>query len=200
MRLLLGRAEQESTASRPAGAETYVMLALQYARPADLDSVPAEKIVECRENLSEELASFRAYVASQKTELAELAAMPPGHRRLEAFAEHVEQTVAQPLQRLERGLRLHKLEPTRSLLLAGEIVPPAGLGVVLDAAGSPAVAAAATAAAVAVGSAWWQVKNIRAAAKANSPVGYLLDARDQLSPRTLADRVRKVLQGTYGRP
>jgi hypothetical protein len=200
MRLLLGRAEQESTASRPAGAETYVMLALQYARPADLDSVPAEKIVECRENLSEELASFRAYVASQKTELAELAAMPPGHRRLEAFAEHVEQTVAQPLQRLERGLRLHKLEPTRSLLLAGEIVPPAGLGVVLDAAGSPAVAAAATAAAVAVGSAWWQVKNIRAAAKANSPVGYLLDARDQLSPRTLADRVRMVLQGTYGRP
>lgn len=41
------------------GVETYIMLALQYARPKNLDDVSAEKIVECRDNLQEELQTFR---------------------------------------------------------------------------------------------------------------------------------------------
>jgi hypothetical protein len=94
---------------------------------------------------------------------------------------------------------LHKLKPTRSLLLAGTVTPPAAVGVALNAAGASPVAATVAGAVVAVGSAWWQVGDIRSDAKAKSPVGYLLDVRDYLTPKTLATRVRKVLRGTYGR-
>jgi hypothetical protein len=94
MHLLLGRKENaQEIQDAAAGVETYVMLALQHARPTNLESVPAEKIIQCRENLAEELGTFRAYVASQQIQLAELAAVPVRRRRLEAFAEHVEQTV-----------------------------------------------------------------------------------------------------------
>ena len=111
MRLLLGRdAATGAGQDMAAGVETYVMLALQHVRPATLEDVPAEKIVECRRDLTEELAAFRVYVESQQSELAEIATVPAGRRRLEAFAQHVEQTVELPLRKLERGLLLHKLE------------------------------------------------------------------------------------------
>lgn len=196
MQLLLGRDEHEQRppAALTHGVETYTMLALQHARPANLESIPAEKIVECRENLADELATFREYVAEQQTELANLATIPIEQRKLEAFAEHIEQTVELPLQRLEKGLRLHKLEPTRSLVLTGSFTPPAVVGAAEI---SPA-AATAVGAVVAVGSAWWQVRKIREDARAASPVGYLLDVRDHLTPKTLAARIRKVLLGTYG--
>jgi hypothetical protein len=201
MHLLLGRKKnaQEPPSSASAGIETYVMLALQHARPTNLAGVLADRIVQCREDLVEELATFRDYVAAQQTELAALAALPIRRRRLEAFAEHVEHTVEVPLRKLEKGLLLHKLQPTRSLLLAGTVTAPAAVGVALDTVGASPVAATTAGAVVAVGSAWWQVGTIRADAKAGSPVGYLLDVRDHLTPKTLAARVRKVLRGTYGR-
>jgi hypothetical protein len=101
------------------------MLALRYARPANLSSVSADKVLQCRADLAEELAVFRDYVATQRAELAELASVPIKRRRLEAFAEHVEHTVETPLRTLEKGLALLRLEPTRSLLLVGSFVPPA---------------------------------------------------------------------------
>jgi hypothetical protein len=202
MNLLLGRPHADSKAAAGSDAvavEAYIMLALQYARPKNLGSIPAEKIVRCRESLREELSTFRDYVDSQRAELTELAAIPIRSRRLEAFAEHVEHTMEQPLRKLEKGLQLHRLEPTRSLLLAGSMAPPLAVGGLLDAAGATPLATT-TGAVVAIGSAWWQVKTIRSQAKANSPVGYLLDVRDLLTPKSLAARVRKVLKGTYGQP
>jgi hypothetical protein len=195
--LLIGRSTEpangEDTAD--AGVETYVMLALQYARPTNLSSISAEKILHCRASLSEELMAFRDYVASQRVELTELASVPIKRRRLEAFAQHVEETVEIPLRQLERGLSLHRLEPARSLLVASSFAPPAAVsavGVI------PPAAATAVGALAAVGSAWWQVNSVRETAKSGSPVGYLLDVRDRLTPRTLATRARKVFRGTYG--
>jgi hypothetical protein len=200
LHLLLGRKTNAQEQLRSAaGVETYIMLAVQHVCPTNLESVTASKIVQCRRNLGEELATFRDYVAAQQSELAVLAALPLERRRLEAFAEHVAHTVELPLRRLEKGLLLHRLEPTRSLLLAGTIAPPAAAGVALNAIGAAPAAVTAVGVMAAVGSAWWQVGNIRADVKASSPVGYLLDIRDHLTPKSLAAGARKVLRGTYGR-
>jgi hypothetical protein len=138
-------------------------------------------------------------VAAQQAELAQLAAMPDAARRLEAFAEHVQQTTEVPLRKLEKGLRLFKLEPTRSLMLAGSLTPPAAIGSALAVTGAlNPVTAAVTGATAALGGAWWQISGARAAARAASPVGYLLDVRERLTPATLATRARKLLTGTYG--
>jgi Family of unknown function (DUF6236) len=197
--LLLGeQAARGAGAASSAATDIYVMLALQCARPRHPARVTAQQIIACRENLREELDAFRGYVAAQQAELAELAAIPMPGRRLEAFAEHVEQTIERPLQRLEKGLRLHRLEPARSLLLAGSIAPPLAVGSILTALGTPAVASTATGALAAIGTAWWQVGGTRRQAKAGSPAGYLLDVRDRLTPKTLAGRARKLLVGSYG--
>lgn len=176
----------------------YIMLALHYARPENLAAIDAEKIVQCREDLREELENFWRYIGSQRAELAELTAIPLKSRKLEAFAKHAEQTIERPLRNLEKGLRLHRLETTRSMLMAGSLAPPLAAGAALSFLGAPSVATTATGAIAAIGTAWWKVKDTRQRAKADSPVGYLLDVRDQLTPRTLAGHVRKVLHGTYG--
>lgn len=194
--LLLGGGPDHAAAD--VATETYVMLALQHARPRNLGSIPADKIVECREDLTEELATFRDYVAAKRADLAEMAAIPVPDRKLEAFAEYVEQTVELPLQKLERGLRLHKLEPSRSLLMMGSFAPPAAAGAALTYTHSP-VAATTAGAVAAVGNAWWQIENVRDTARSSAPVGYLLDVRDHLTPKTLASRARRILRGTYGR-
>lgn len=198
--LLLGRraAAEAAPDSTSPGVEAYIMLALKYARPKNPGSIDAKTIVQCRENLREELEAFWDYIDSQRAELAQLAAIPLQSRRLEAFTEHVAHTVEQPLKKLEKGLRLHRLEPTRSLLLAGSVASPLAISSTLTALGTPPVATTTTGTVAAIGAAWWQVETIRQQAKANSPVGYLLDVRDHLTPMTLAGRVRKVLQGSYG--
>jgi hypothetical protein len=194
--LLMGRPAEPANGEDAfeAGVETYVMLALQYARPANLSSISADKILRCRVDLAEELAVFRNYVAAQREELAELASVPISGRRLEAFTAHVEHTVEIPLRKLEKGLSLHRLEPTRSLLVAGSFVPPAAVSVVGV---MPPAAATTVGALAAVGSAWWQVNSVRESAKAGSSVGYLLDVRDRFTPKTLATRARRILRGTY---
>ena len=200
LHLLLGKDRQVTGTPRPEANETYIMLALQHARPKNLSDIPVEKIIECRHDLSEELENFREYVDSRERELTELASIPSGHRQMEAFAEYVQQTIELPLRKLERGMRLHKLDPTRSLILAGTFVPPAAASEALSALGAQPAVAATIGAAAAIGNAWWQVGNIRSAAKSNSPVGYILDVRDRLTPRTLPAYIRKIFRGTYSRP
>jgi hypothetical protein len=201
MNLLLGRRHARQEAKKgdaAAGVATYVMLAMQYARPKYLNTIPAGKIVQCRERLGEELQIFRNYVDSQRAELSELASIPIQSRRLESFAEHVQHTVQEPLQQLEKGLRLQKLEPTRSLLLVGAVAPPLTVSATMEHVGMTPQAVTTAGALAAIGSAWWQVETIRKRTRTDSPVGYLLDVRDLLTPKTLTARVRRVLQGTYG--
>jgi hypothetical protein len=197
VRLLLGAdAPGAGIAGEAAAVETYVMLAFQYVRPKNLENVPVDAILDCRAELADELLAFRRHVGAQREELAALAAVPLEDRRLELFAEHVQQTVEVPLKQLEKGMKLLKLDPTRSLVMTGSLAPPLALNAVLGAGSAVGNAVGAVAA---VGNAWWQVHGLRAKAKAGSPVGYLLDVRDRLETKTLAKRVRKVLAGTYGR-
>lgn len=195
--LLLGRepGDEDDQVYATEGVETYVMLALQYALPRNLSDVSAEAILKCRDSLAEELSTFRAYVADQRAELAELAALPLTDRKVGAFTEHIVETVEIPLRKVEKGLSLHKLDPVRSLLLTGSVAAPVVASPLL---GSP-LAASAAGAASAIGGAWWRVRTIRDDARAASPVGYILDVRDRLTPKTVAARARKFLLGTYGR-
>ncbi|WP_231640108.1 DUF6236 family protein, partial [Micromonospora sp. NRRL B-16802] len=174
------------------GVHTYVSLALNYVRPGNLDDVSPEAILRCRTDLEEELQAFREYVAGQQQELSTLAGIAYDRQRLEAFAEHVTQTIEVPLKKLERGLALHRMEPTRSLLLAGSFTPPATVAALTD---NVPVAATTVGVAVTVGSAWWSVSAARRSAKQASPVGYLLDVRDRLTPQTVASRARALYRG-----
>ncbi len=198
MRLLLGRETDMTEEIEPAGVDTYVMLAMQYAIPKNIVEVPVDDIIKCREELAEELQGFQDYVNSRQAELTELAAIPDGPRHLEAFTDYVEHTIDIPLMKLEKGLALHKLEPARSLFLTGTFVPPAAAATALSAVGATPAMATATGTVTAIGNAWWQIANVRRAARSNSPVAYILDVRDRLTPRTLNARIRRIFRGTYG--
>lgn len=195
--LLLGRRADPDRAVAAAATEGYVMLALQQVLPANLDVLDPHKVVECRSKLQEELIAFRAYVKDRQAELVEMAQVPDEAYRLKAFARHVESTVEQPLAKLERGPKLLKIPSTRSVLSATALTPPVLLGGDHLASASPMVASAAAAAAL-VGTAWWAVSDTRAAARSASPVGYLLDVRDELTTKTVLSRARRIVKGTYG--
>lgn len=199
LRLLLGRREASPRKRDFAteGVNTYIMLAMQYARPRNLDGIAAEKIIQCRTDLKEELVTFRRYVDSQQEELAELAAIPVKERRLEEFARHVEQTIEMPLQKLERGLRLFKLEPVRSLVLTSSFAAPVIAEPILHSFGATPREGLATGVAAAIGTAWWSVRENRADVRESSPVAYLLDVNDALTPLTLSGGISKFLRGTY---
>jgi Family of unknown function (DUF6236) len=197
--LLLGSnsASQSNHDLKAEAVEAYIMFALQYVRPRNLDAVTAEKVIQCRASLSEELAAFRAYINSQRGQLAEIAAIPITNRRLEEFALHVEQTMEIPLQRLEKALHLHNLDSVRSLVLVSSVAAPILADPVLNMAHATPREGTAAGVVAAVGGAWWSARKEQAQIRTDSPVAYLLDVRDRLSPNTLAGSIRKFFRGTY---
>jgi hypothetical protein len=195
LNLLIGNRPVRSESQAP--TDDYLMLAFQCVLPKNLAAVPVAKIIECRTTLEGELQTFRDHVRGQQSELRELAALPDPQRRIEAFSEHVEQSIEVPLRELEKSLRLLKLEPARTLMVSG--VTAAGSYEVAHAMHSPSVHGTTTAFAAIVG-AWWQIKSLRGTATKASPVGYLLDVRDRLTPATLSTRIRKAYTGTAARP
>lgn len=195
--LLLGQPGPGDSGHSTDATETYVMLALGQVLPADLGRLEPEMIISCRNKLLEELTTFRSYVESMQSDLIELVNIPNETRRIEEFTRHVETTIEQPLAKLERGLKLLKIPSTRAVLTASALTPPALLGGEHFVSASPIAASTAGAVAL-VGSAWWAVSETRSAARQASPVGYLLDVRDELTPKTALSRARRIVAGTYG--
>lgn len=191
--LLLGQQASRDRATSADGIETYVMLALQQVMPANLDQITAEQIIECRTKLAEELTSFRTYVDDMQQDLVDLTQIPDELRRIEAFTEHVEQTVEQPLRKLERGMNLLKVPTVRELLVTSVLAPPTAAS--LTDAGATPVAALTIGAAALVGNAWWSNREKQAALKQGAAVCYLLDVRNQLNPRTALGRARDLVTG-----
>lgn len=190
LNLLIG-----SDSVRPGPQEAlndYLILAFQCVLPENLAAVPAAKIIECRTALEGELQAFRDHVQAQQSKLHEEAALPGTRRRMQALCEHVEQSIEVPLRELEKGLRLHKLEPVRTIMVGAATA--AGTDAGEHAMHAPSVHGATTALAAIVG-AWWEIGSLRRAAKGASSVGYLLDVRDRLTPKTLRDRIQKVYTG-----
>ncbi|MBO0609871.1 DUF6236 family protein [Myceligenerans salitolerans] len=188
LRLLTGVAP-----AKPEATEAYVMLALETVLPTNLDQVPVEAILRCREELQPKLEAFRSHVDAQVDELRQIAAVPAEHRRLEEFARHVQGTIEQPLRDLERDLRLLKLETVRSLVTTSTYAPPAIIGAGLTYLAEPAATVAGSVAA-AIGKAWWDVRQGGATIRSNSPVGFLLDVRHQLTPASAGQRFERLFR------
>jgi hypothetical protein len=178
------------------GVERYVMLTIEAVLPQSLGDVPVETILECREDLVEELTVFRNYVAAQASDLAELGSIPTRERRLDAFTEHVRSTIEAPLRSLETSLALHNIPTAKSFLTTGLPVPVTAAAALKLLSDQPEVSVAGSVAA-AVGTAWWNVHDERHQRRRQSPVGYLLDVRNRLTPKTFVSRVRKLYTGTY---
>jgi hypothetical protein len=76
-------------------------------------------------------------------------------------------------------------------------VAPAGVTAATNLLDQPVIAASLETVAV-VGTAWWTgVRHDRKKLRTESEVGYLLGVREQLTPKTLANRARKLWAGTY---
>ena len=196
--LLLGRsvASQSNRGLKAEGVEADTMFALQYVRPRNLDAVTAERVIQCRASLGRNWRPS-GRMSTQRGELAEIAAIPIRNRRLEEFALQVEQTMEVPLRQLERALRLHNLEPVRSLVLVSSFAAPILADPVLQMTHATPREGIAAGVVASVGSAWWAARQERAQIRADSPVAYLLDVRDALSPHTLVGSIRKLFRGTY---
>lgn len=190
--LLLGQQANRDRAASADGIETYVMLALQQVMPANLDQITAEQIIDCRTKLADELTSFRTYVDDMRQDLVELAQIPDELRRIEAFTEHVQQTVEQPLRKLERGMERLKVPTVRQLVVASVLGGLPTATSLTDPGASP-IAGLAVGAAVVIGNAWWSNREDRADLKQESAVGYLLDVQNQLNPRTAFERARELV-------
>jgi hypothetical protein len=192
--LLVGRSSRHT---EPAAVDEYVMLALECVRPTSLGAVSAKQIIRCRKNLGAELADFRAFVETQHRELAAITSLPPGQRKLDAFADHVRDTVEAPLQRLERGLRLHKLDTVRTMLVTGTLATPPLASLGLDRLGAGSTVGMSVATVAGMGAAWWQIHAARESVRRSSPLSYLLDVRDELTPKTVAGKFQRIVKGSY---
>lgn len=189
--LLLGQQANRDRATSADGIETYVMLALQQVMPENLDQITAEQIINCRTKLADELTNFRTHVDNMRQDLVELTQIPNELRRVEAFTEHVAQTVEQPLRKLERGMKQLKVPTIRELVVASILGPPTANS--LTDAGAAPIAGLAVGAAVVVGNAWWSSNAKKTELKQESAVGYLLDVRNQLNPKTAFERARELV-------
>jgi hypothetical protein len=194
LRLLAG--SSSSAPSEGVGAR-YMMLALQYLRPKNLSALSAHQILECRRSLEPELQRFREHIQAAEAELESVADLVTEQRRLDAVADHVQRRIEVPLRDLERGLRLNRIEPVRAMMISGSLAAPPVAGTVLEHAGvAGTVVGQSVGAALAVGAAWWQVGEARRAERESSPMSYILGVRDQLTPKTFAQKVRRIWTGT----
>jgi hypothetical protein len=48
-----------------------------------------------------------------------------------------------------------------------------------------------------MGAAWWQVHAARESVRRSSPLSYLLDVRDELTPKTVAAKFQRIVKGSY---
>jgi hypothetical protein len=170
------------------------MLAIESVMPRDLASVSVERILTTKDDLGEELATFRNFIADQQPELERLAGIRSLDIRAEAFAAHLNTQVKEPLKRLERGLRLQGFDTVRSLLTVQTVAPPAVLAYAADHADVPPVVTAVGAVGLVVGTAWWQLDRDRKQRVRESPVGYLLSVKRALKARTVTERMAKLLR------
>jgi hypothetical protein len=159
----------------------FAMLAIESVMPKDLSRISVERVLDVKGSLEEELGTFRAFIADQRDELQQLAAITSDDVRAEAFAAHIDAEIKKPLERLERGLNRLGFDTIRSLLTMQTVAPPAAVTYLSDQAHAPPAVAAVGAVGAVIGSAWWQLAQDRKQQIHDSPVGYLLSVKRALT-------------------
>ncbi|GAA4693863.1 hypothetical protein Prum_036260 [Phytohabitans rumicis] len=195
MRLLSDDAELASY--REYGVDTtagFAMLAIESVVPRDLGAISVERILAIRDKLTEELGTFREFVASQQQELERLASIRADSVRTEALATHLDKEIKRRVERLDRGLRSLGYDTARSLLTTQTVTPPVLAVAGANLADAPPAVATVGAVGLLVGTAWWQLVKNREQQLRASPTGYLLAVKRALKARTVTDRMAKLLR------
>jgi hypothetical protein len=185
-------AHDDQPRPHPDSVDAFVFLAFATVVPANLDTVPVEKIIEVRSKFGAELDAFRAYVAEQVQEFAALDDV----RDLAVFEEYlqieVQRTVTAQLSELRERLRSVGLESIHALANVKSVALPPLAALAAETAGVPAAFTVPAALAACVVSAPVQWRRQRRAAIEESPVSYLFQLEQQVNPPTLIDRLRRV--------
>ncbi|MBG0853673.1 hypothetical protein I2W78_17915 [Streptomyces spinoverrucosus] len=172
--------------------DAFVFLAFATVVPANLDAVPVEKIIEVRSKFGAELDAFRTYVTEQVQSFAALEHV----RDLAVFQEYlhseVQRTVSAQLGELRERLRSVGLESVWALANVKSVALPPLAALAAQTAGVPAAFTVPAAVAACVVSAPVQWRRQRRAALEESPVSYLFQLEQEISPPTLIDRLRRV--------
>jgi hypothetical protein len=162
--------------------------------PANLASVPIEKIVEVRSKFGRELDSFRAYVTTQVERLTEVKDVSEFTVFQEYIRNDVQRSVGHQLKELRERLRSVGLESVRALAnIKSVALPPVAAAVAQTAGLSPTVTGPAVAVAC-IASVAGRIRKGRRDVIKESPVGYLFQLERELDPASLAERVRRSLQ------
>jgi len=177
-------------------AAMYAFAVTQAVVPANIEHVPAEKIVLARRRLSDEFQAFRAHLASLADELTTIGSVEDVtilRSRLELLAER---DLVKATHDLERGLQALGLQPVRAVLGLKSLELPAAGALVAHAANlSPVIGAGSAVVFQLVASAGRARRE--ATTQRVSAAGYLLGLRRQLSPAGALARVRRALRGTF---
>lgn len=188
---LLERPPAGAGEHRPDLSDAFVFLAFETVVPADLHTVPVDKILDVRAKFAAELDAFRAYVAEEVHRLAELDDV----RDLTVFQEYlrteVHQAVTARLNDLRERLRSVGLGSVRALANVKSVALPPLAAVAADTVGLPPAITVPAAVAACVAGAPIQWRRDRRVAIRESPVAYLFQLTQALDPTTLIDRLRK---------
>jgi hypothetical protein len=170
-------------------AALVAMLALRIVVPANLDEVPAERIVAVRKGCETELDVFRSAVTAAAEDVATLALESADAAVVAAYLDQVvSRHFKRPLADLRAAMRGLGTETVLGAMALKAELPPAVATVANGLAiGQPVLTAAGVALAVlGLGRSW---KSSQAAKLDESPASYLLRVEKGLRPRTLISRV-----------
>jgi Family of unknown function (DUF6236) len=175
------------------------LLAVTAVIPADLDLIPAEKIIEVRRRFGQQFDRWRQNIDGLGAALAEQLRAVESPEILAAYLDDaVRQYSTAPVEDLRRGLTAIGIDMADQAI-NGRFELPAGPAAVLAAAGlaaQPHIAAAAGIAAGAV--AIRRAGSRRARAASLKPAAYLLSVRETLTPQTWITRVIRGMRRMAG--
>ena len=188
-----------STTSSPAanaGVETaFGLLAVTAVIPADLDLVPAEKIIEARRRFGQQFDRWRQNVDDVGAALAEQLRAVESPEILAAYLDDaVRQYSTAPVEDLRRGLTEAGIDMADQAINS-RFALPAGLAAI-GLASQPHIAAALGIAAGAV--AIRRAGSSKARAASLAPAAYLLSVRETLTPQTWITRVIRAMRRIAG--
>lgn len=172
-------------------SDAFVFLAFETVVPANLDTVPVEKVIEARSRFGTELDAFRSYVTDQAQQLAELQDV----RDLPVFQEHlsteVQHAVTMQLTQLRERLRSIGLDSIRALANIKSVALPPLAAAAAETAGLPPAVTGSAALAACVVTAPVQWRRQRRDAIRECPVGYLFQLEQTLNPATMIEKLRR---------
>jgi hypothetical protein len=196
---LLGRPGLQSSASGSGLAQILAFLAIKMVVPADLDQIPAEKILEIRERYGAEFQAFGLTVDQAATDLAQLADVRDPAVIERYLNDEVVSRFIRPTEDLRRQLSGLKLDAaTMTINVKTELPAAAGLIGGATLAGHPLVAGAS---AVALGLLAIR-RGIRrqrdSALKASPAASYLLHLDENLEAHRLVREATHAFQRIAG--